>query len=169
MVYDELREAGESHGIADYGSFAMNSLQMEKAFEGPGERTNEVTDLEAGVMRFVRSEPAHLGREEAFHRARRWTCAFREIIEPDRVEDGHRVEAVLRDGAVVGSTCSGANGHSAGSILAFAYVSPKLVAPGTALVVRIVGRPRVARVLGEAAYDPGSLSPSADGSAGAFR
>ena len=73
------------------------------------------------------------------------------------------------DGTVVGSTCSGANGHSAGNILAFDYVSPKLVAPGTALVVRIVGRPRVARVLGEAAYDPGSFSPSADGSAGAFR
>ncbi|NDI02925.1 MAG: FAD-dependent oxidoreductase, partial [Rhodobacteraceae bacterium] len=48
-VYDALWTAGEAHGIQDYGSFAMNSLRMEKAFKGAGELTNEVTLAEADV------------------------------------------------------------------------------------------------------------------------
>jgi dimethylglycine dehydrogenase len=43
---DRLRRAlggGEAHGIADYGSFAMNVMRMEKGFKGAGELTNEVT------------------------------------------------------------------------------------------------------------------------------
>ncbi|MCC2113364.1 MAG: FAD-dependent oxidoreductase, partial [Hyphomicrobiales bacterium] len=33
-IYDALWAAGEPHGIADYGSFAMNAMRMEKAFPG---------------------------------------------------------------------------------------------------------------------------------------
>ena len=43
-------------GIANYGSFAMNVMQMEKGFKGAGELTVEVTLPEAGVMRFVNLE-----------------------------------------------------------------------------------------------------------------
>ncbi|MEM1160819.1 MAG: FAD-dependent oxidoreductase, partial [Pseudomonadota bacterium] len=51
-IYDALWAAGEPHGLADYGSFAMNAMRMEKAFKGAGELTNEVTLPEADVMRF---------------------------------------------------------------------------------------------------------------------
>ena len=61
-VYDALWAAGEPHGIADYGSFAMNALRMEKAFKGAGELTNEVTLPEADVMRFARLDKDYLGR-----------------------------------------------------------------------------------------------------------
>ena len=55
--------AGESLGLADYGSFVMNALRMEKAFKGAGELTNEVTLPEADVMRFVRTDKGDfLGR-----------------------------------------------------------------------------------------------------------
>jgi dimethylglycine dehydrogenase len=55
-VYDALWAAGEAHGIADYGSFAMNAMRMEKGFPGAGELTNEVTLPEANVMRFVKTD-----------------------------------------------------------------------------------------------------------------
>ena len=144
----------------------MNSLRMETAFKGSGELIDEVTLPEAGVMRFARSGPAYLGREETLHRAPRGTCAYLEI-EPDGVEDGHDGEAVLRDGAVVGFTCSVACVHSAGSILAPADVGLKAATLRTALAVLIAGTPCAARVPGEAAHDPGSLCPRAEGRTGA--
>ncbi|MEO0497382.1 MAG: FAD-dependent oxidoreductase [Pseudomonadota bacterium] len=162
-VYNALWAAGERHGIADYGSFAMNVMRMEKGFKGAGELTNEVTLPEADVMRFVRTDKDYLGKEAtlANQTDMPWICAYLEI-EPDGVEDGHGGEAVLHDGQVVGSTASVVFGQSVGKILAFAYIKPSAAQPGTALEVVIAGRPRPARVLAEPAYDPQSLLPRVD-------
>ena len=161
-VYDALWAAGENHGIADYGSFAMNAMRMEKMFKGAGELTNEVTLPEADVMRFVKLDKGDfLGRAEteaSFGAALPWICTYLEI-EPDGEEDGHGGEAVLLDGRVVGSTASVAYGHTVAKILAFAYIKPHAADPGTKLEVVIAGAPRSARVLGEPAYDPQSVLP----------
>lgn len=172
-VYAALWRAGEAHGIADYGSFAMNVMRMEKAFKGAGELTNEVTLAEADVLRFARTDKAYLGRDKTLNTDLPWVCAYLEIA-PDapassseavgrtNAIDGHGGEAVMLDGTVVGSTASVVYGHSVGKILAFAYVKPHAATPGTALEVVIHGKPRAARVLGEPAYDPQSLLPRAD-------
>jgi len=162
-VYQALIRAGESHGITDYGSFAMNVMRMEKGFKGAGELTNEVTLPEADVMRFVDKDKDFLGRDEtlAGEASLPWICAYLEI-EPDGVEDGHGGEAVLKDDQVVGSTSSVAYGHTVGKILAFAYVKPHAASPNTALEVVIAGRKRAARVLDGPAYDPAGLLPRAD-------
>lgn len=160
-VYTALLQAGEPHGIADYGSFAMNVMRMEKGFKGAVELTNEVTLAEADVLRFARTDKDYLGRDKTLNTDLPWVCAYLEI-EPDGEIDGHGGEAVMLDGKVVGSTASVAYGHTVGKILAFAYIKPNAAAPGTALEVIIHGKPRAARVLGEPAYDPQSLSPRAD-------
>ncbi|MGI3186995.1 FAD-dependent oxidoreductase [Nioella aestuarii] len=167
-VYTALWSAGEAHGIANYGSFAMNALRMEKAFPGAGELTNEVTLPEANVMRFTRLDKSYLGVEATRASAERvdlpWICTYLEI-EPDGIEDGHGGEAVKLDGKVVGATASVAYGHTVGKILAFAYLKPHATTPGTALEVLIAGKPRAARVLGAPAYDPDSLRPRTDSAA----
>jgi dimethylglycine dehydrogenase len=160
-VYNALWRAGEPHGIADYGSFAMNALRMEKAFKGAGELTNEVTLAEADVLRFARTDKDYVGKDKTLNTDLPWVCAYLEI-EPDGVADGHGGEAVRMDGKVVGSTASVAYGHTVGKILAFAYVKPEAAVPGTALEVVIMGAPRAARVLGEPAYDPQSILPRTD-------
>ncbi|MEM8542048.1 MAG: glycine cleavage T C-terminal barrel domain-containing protein, partial [Pseudomonadota bacterium] len=162
-VYNALWKAGEQHNIANYGSFAMNVMRMEKAFKGAGELTNEVTLPEADVMRFVRLEKDYLGKEETLKNndQLKWVCAYLEI-EPNGEEDGHGGEAVLLDGKVVGSTTSVVYGHSVQKILAFAYIQPKAAVPGTSLTVIVAGEPRSATVLGEPAYDPQSLLPRTD-------
>ena len=160
-VYNALWAAGEAYGIADYGSFAMNAMRMEKAFKGAGELTNEVTLAEANVLRFARMDKAYLGRDKTLNTDLPWVCAYLEI-EPDGHADGHGGEAVLHNGRVVGSTASVAYGPTVGKILAFAYVKPEAAAPGTALEVSIHGSPRAARVLAEPAYDPNSLKPRED-------
>ncbi|MFA3918518.1 FAD-dependent oxidoreductase [Ruegeria hyattellae] len=160
-VYDALWAAGEPYGIADYGSFAMNALRMEKGFKGAGELTNEVTLAEADVLRFARTDKDYLGKDTTLDPDLRWICAYLEI-EPDGIVDGHGGEAVLLDGEVVGSIASVAFGHTIGKILAFAYVRPQVNVPGTELEVVIAGRPRNGRVLGEPVYDPQSRLPRTD-------
>ena len=143
----------------------MNARRMEKAVPGAGELTNEVTLPEANVMRFVKLDKPYLGLAETEVSVTemaagqsQWICAYL-AIEPDGDADGHGGEAVLKEGEVVGSTASVAYGHCVGKILAFAYIKPEAAAPGTCLEVVILGQPRAARVLGEAAYDPQSLLP----------
>lgn len=160
-VYTALWAAGEAHGIADYGSFAMNVMRMEKGFKGAGELTNEVTLAEADVLRFARTDKEYLGRDKTLNTDLPWVCAYLEI-EPDGEVDGHGGEAVLLDGKVVGSTASVAYGHTVGKILAFAYVKPHANVPGTEVSVIIAGKPRKGRVLGAPAYDPESLLPRED-------
>jgi len=167
-VYAALWRAGEAHGIADYGSFAMNVMRMEKGFKGAGELTNEVTLPEADVMRFAKldkeclgAEATRVSAEAADKGALPWVCAYLEI-EPDGEIDGHGGEAVMLHDQVVGSTASVAYGHSVGKILAFAYLKPHAAKPGTMLDVVIHGKPRTALVLGEPAYDPQSLLPRTD-------
>jgi len=161
-VYDALCAAGQAHGIQDYGSFAMNSLRMEKAFKGAGELTNEVTLAEADVLRFARNETDYIGKNKTLNTDNmRWICAYLEI-EPDGIEDGHGGEPIIVDGTVIGSTASVAYGHTVGKILAFAYVRPQDNVAGKEVSVLIAGEPRAARILGDAAYDPASVLPRTD-------
>ncbi|WP_029621973.1 FAD-dependent oxidoreductase [Ruegeria conchae] len=160
-VYTTLWAAGEIHCIADYGSFAMNAMRMEKGFKGAGELTNEVTLAEADVLRFARTDKEYLGRDKTLNTDLPWVCAYLEI-EPDGKADGHGGEAVVLNGQVVGSTASVAFGPTVGKILAFAYVKPHAATPGTALEVVIHGIRRAARVLGDPAYDPKSKKPRTD-------
>ena len=160
-VYAALWEAGQPHGMVDYGSFAMNVMRMEKGFKGAGELTNEVTLAEADVLRFARTDKEYLGKAKTLNSEMPWICAYLEI-EPDGEIDGHGGEAVLHEGRVVGSCASVAYGHTVGKILAFAYIKPDAAQPGTALEVVIHGHPRPARVLADPAYDPQSLLPRTD-------
>ncbi|MDH3740712.1 MAG: aminomethyltransferase family protein, partial [Hyphomicrobiales bacterium] len=161
-VYEALWAAGEPHDIADYGSFAMNAMRMEKMFKGAGELTNEVTLPEADVMRFVKlDKPDFAGKaatEASAAKPLPWVCAYMEI-ETDGVSDGHGGEAVLADGVHVGLTSSVAYGHGVQRLLAFAYVKPEHAAPGNELEVMIMGEPRPAVVLGEPVYDAANSLP----------
>ena len=71
-VYQALWQAGEAHCIADYGSFAMNVMRMEKGFKGAGELTNEVTLAEADVLRFARTDKDYLGKDKTLNANLPW-------------------------------------------------------------------------------------------------
>ncbi|MDI3337920.1 FAD-dependent oxidoreductase [Defluviimonas aestuarii] len=160
-AFRALKAAGKRHGLADYGSFAMNALRMEKAFKGAGELTNEVTLPEADVMRFVRMDKAFRGKaatEAAAASPLRWVCAYLEVAGDGR-SDGNGGEAVLAGGKQVGTVSSIAFGHSVGKLLAFAYVKADHAKPATELEVVIMGEPRHAKVLSEPAYDPEGRVP----------
>ena len=163
-AFRALKEAGKTHGLVNYGSFAMNAMRMEKAYKGAGELTNEVTLPEADVMRFVKLDKefhAKAATVAATERPLKWVCVYLEVAD-DGKSDGHGGEAVLSGGERVGAVSSIAFGHAVGKLLAFAYVSADKAKPGTALQVVVMGEPRDALVLADAVYDPQGLLPRSD-------
>ncbi|MBE8158540.1 MAG: FAD-dependent oxidoreductase, partial [Betaproteobacteria bacterium] len=108
-LYRALWEAAAGRGLADYGSFAMNAMRIEKAFRGAGELNNEVNMAEADVMRFADlQKPDFVGKAATARAAAnplKWKCVYLEI-ETDGVFDGAGGEAVFADGARTGALTS---------------------------------------------------------------
>ena len=73
-------------------------------------------------------------------------------IEPGDY-DLHGGEPVIENGRSVGVTISCAWDHYTGRSLGFAYMEPRLPAPGTTFGIDLLGEPRAATVLAEAVYD----------------
>jgi len=163
QVYDALWNAGQEHGIANFGSYALNAMRLEKGFKGASELTNEVTLPEADVMRFVKLDKgAFVGRDATIRSADaplRWICAYLEVDAADA--DPHASETVFLNGERVGQVSSGGYGFTVGKSLAFAYLDPRAASPGTDLEVMILGEKRPARVLAEPVYDPTNERPRA--------
>ncbi len=156
-LYAAVREAGEAHGIRDFGALAVDSLRMEKAYRGFGtELTPEVTMIDAAMERFLALDKGPFLGREASLRARaagpRIRLAYLEIAPRDAEVLGD--EPVFAGERLVGVTTSGAYGHVTGKSLAFAYVEPATARPGTELAVEILGERRTARVLAGPVRDP---------------
>jgi dimethylglycine dehydrogenase len=156
-VYDALMAAGEAHGIANFGAYALNSLRMEKAYKGWGaELTNEITMVEADMERFVRMDKGDfVGREALAKRQEEGialACVYLQMGDGDADPLGN--EPILDGERIVGVSTSGGYGHAVGKTLAFAYVEPGLAVPGSRVEIEILGERRKAEVLGEPAYDP---------------
>lgn len=164
VIYDAVMNAGQDCGIVDFGSFALNSMRLEKAFHASSELTNEVTLVEAGATRFLDLDKgAFVGREATVLSGQgplRWTCVCLEVNADDA--DCWGGETVIGNGNVVGFVSSGGYGHRVSKSLAFAYVSPECSAAGTELLVEILGERRPASVLVGPVYDPANARPRAD-------
>jgi dimethylglycine dehydrogenase len=159
-VYDALMAAGEAHGIANFGAYALNALRLEKAYKGWGaELTNEITMIEADMERFVRMDKGDFVGRAALARRQEQGIALKCVYL--RVEDGDSDprgnEPVYESGGgdrIVGVSTSGGYGHAVGTTLAFAYVEPRLAVPGSRVELELLGARRGAEVLAEPAYDP---------------
>jgi dimethylglycine dehydrogenase len=163
-VFDALMAAGAPDGITLFGTYAMNSLRMEKAYRAWGsELTSEVDMFEASMERFVRYDgPDFVGRAASLSRQQRGPRSklVYLTIEADDADCAGN-EPVFSNGAVVGVTTGGAYGHATQMSLAFAYVEPTLTAPGTRLDVLLLGDRRAATVLSDAVWDPANTRPRA--------
>jgi dimethylglycine dehydrogenase len=156
-VFEALMAAGEPYGIRLFGTYAMNSLRMEKAYRAWGsELTAEVDMFEAAMERFIRFDKgdfigraASLSKQQRGPRMRLVYCAL-DATDSDCMGN----EPVYAGDRLVGVTTSGAFGHALGKSLAFAYVDPDLSAPGTEFEIALFAERRKAVVLPAAAWDP---------------
>jgi dimethylglycine dehydrogenase len=157
QVFDALMAAGKAHGIRLFGTYAMNSLRMEKAYRGWGsELTTEIDMIEASMERFLRLEKEDfIGKAPTLsnkQRGPRMKLVYMEVDNTDSDCMGN--EPVYAGEKVVGVTTSGAFGHKTGKSLAFAYVPPEMALPGTAFEVLVLQERRKARIIPESIWDP---------------
>ena len=163
-VFAALWEAGTPYGMKLFGTYAMNSLRMEKAYRGWGsELTNEIDIFEASMERFIRTDKADfIGKAASLSKQQRGPRIKLVYLEVDAKDsDCMGNEPVYRGDKVVGVTTSGAYGHAVGKSLAFAYVDPQMTAPGEAFDILMLGERRKARIIAESIWDPKNDRPRA--------
>lgn len=153
-LYDAIWNSGTVHGIADFGSHAVNSLRMEKGYRGFGaELTNEITLIEADCQRFYAPDKGDFNGRTATEASRKNRIATRlaygEVAATDC--DIYGGEAVMHGDKVVGVCTSGGYGHATGKSLAFAYVEPDM---SNGLEVVILGERRALTLHAEPVWDP---------------
>ena len=157
-LHNELMSVGDLHNMRHFGTYAMNSLRMEKGYKAWGsELTTEVSPVEAGMIRFVRGGDDYLGSQVVTRKKKDGVAlhlVYCEVAANDADPIGNA--PVYFDDTIVGITTSASYGHYVQKSLLFAYVNSGFESPGTILKVEILGERKTAKVLSECAWDEGN-------------
>ncbi|QEX17860.1 glycine cleavage system protein T [Hypericibacter terrae] len=156
IVFDAVMKAGGAHGIQLFGTYAMNSLRMEKAYRGWGsELTNEVTLIEGDMERFTNLDKDFIGKAATLRSKQQGARIKLVYMTVDAGNsDCYGNEPIYQGDKVVGITTGGAYGHAIDKSLTFAYVDPKLAQDGQAFEILMMGERRKARIVPQPAWDP---------------
>ncbi len=157
-LYESLMNVGKVNNIINFGTYAMNSLRIEKAYKGWGsELTGEITLVEADMHRFFNLEKKSdfIGAsalKERLENNIEIKVVYLEIDVDDADAMGN--EPVFYQNKIVGIVTSGGFGFRVNKSLAFAYVESGLAEVGNEFDIQIQDQKRKAIVLKEMAYDP---------------
>ena len=156
-LYDAICEVGKKENIINFGTYAVNSLRMEKAYRGWGsELTGEISLVEAGMDRFF-----NLNKKNNFFGAKALQDKIQFGVDIKIVylevdvdnADARGNEPVYHNNKIVGVVTSGGYGFRTKKSLAFAYVKSDL-AKGGNLEIEIQGQRRKTKILDRVVYDP---------------
>jgi len=156
-LYDSIYEAGEKENIINFGTYAVNSLRMEKAYRGWGaELTGEISLVEAGMDRFfnLKKKNNFFGAKALQNKVQSGVDIKIVYLEVDvNNADAIGNEPVYHNDKIVGVVTSGGYGFRTKKSLAFAYVKSDL-ANGGNLEIEIQGQRRKTKILDKVVYDP---------------
>ncbi|HVO55022.1 MAG TPA: FAD-dependent oxidoreductase [Solirubrobacterales bacterium] len=157
-LWQALWEAGEPHGMLGGGYRAIDSMRLEKGYRVWGaDITPDETPYEGGVGFCVKldKEGGFIGREAllaAKQAGPRTRLACLTLEDPQRVALGN--EPVRVGGEIVGRVTTGGYGYTVERSIAYAYLPPDRVEPGTAVEIEIFGRWIPGEVAAEPLFDP---------------
>ncbi len=158
-LYDALFAAGADLGVVDFGSHALNSLRMEKAYLTRHELTHDIGPSQAGVEMFVRRDKGEFigsDRLDDEPSGNPWKLVYLHVHATDA--DCLGGEGVFAGDDAIGLTTSGGYGFTVDKSLAFAYVDAAHAESGTDLHVMILGDMIAATVLDGPVYDPENIA-----------
>jgi len=156
-LYDSIYEVGKKENIINFGTYAVNSLRMEKAYRGWGaELTGEISLVESGMDRFF-----NLKKKNNFFGAKALQNKIQSGVDIKIVylevdvgnADARGNEPVYHNNKIVGVVTSGGYGFRTKKSLAFAYVKSDLANSGN-LEIEIQGQRRKTKILDKVVYDP---------------
>ena len=157
-LYDAIYEAGKKEKIQNFGTYAVNSLRMEKAYRGWGsELTGEISLVEAGMDRFfnLNKKSKFIGSEALRDKLQSGVDIKIVYLEVDVDNaDTRGNEPVYYNDKIGGVVTSGGYGFRVKKSLAFAYVNSDLATEGQEFLISIQGQKRKAKVLHLPAYAP---------------
>ena len=157
-LYNTIYEAGEKDKIQNFGTYAVNSLRMEKAYRGWGaELTGEISLVEAGMDRFfnLNKKNKFIGSDAIRDKLQSGVDIKIVYLEVD-IDDADPIgnEPVYYNNKIVGVVTSGAYGFRVNKSLAFAYINSDLANKDNEFLISIQGQKRKAKILASPAYDP---------------
>jgi dimethylglycine dehydrogenase len=157
LLYDSIYEAGKKENIINFGTYAVNSLRIEKAYRGWGaELTGEISLVEAGMDRFfnLKKKNNFFGAKALQEKIQSGVDIKIVYLEVDVEDaDARGNEPVYHNNKIVGVVTSGGYGFRTKKSLAFAYVKSDLV-NGANLEIEIQGKRRQTKILDKVVYDP---------------
>ena len=153
-----LRQAGETHGMRLFGSYAVDSMRLEKGFRHwKADLVTEYDPFESGLDRFVRmNKPDFVGK--AALEERRRAGPRRRFVSLEVKCDhapAHGGSSIVSGGRVVGTVTSAGWGHRTGRNIAMGFIEPEFAEAGCRLAVEVIGEPVAAVVVEDCLYDPG--------------
>ncbi|TAG16639.1 MAG: aminomethyl transferase family protein, partial [Rhodobacterales bacterium] len=159
-AYLALRKVGEAHGLRLFGSYAGESMRLEKGYRHwKADLVTEFNPFETGLSRFFKMDkPTFIGKPALEKVVATGPCrAFVSMVVDATHATTHGDDSILADWRVVGSVTSVAWGHRVGKTIAMGFVEPGYAAKGTRLMVEVVGQPTAATVVPDCLYDPENL------------
>jgi len=157
-LYEALLTAGEDHGIGDFGTYALNSLRLEKGFRAWGFEMNMSTNaVEADLMSSVKLNKGvnFIGRN-ALLQLKKDDCerhlCFLTLDTTDVDPEGN--ETVWYANQVVGFTTSGSYSYQLKKSMCFAYLPASLTQLGSRVEVEMLGSKFPAVVVQQPLFDP---------------
>ena len=154
-VHDALRRSGRDFGLVDFGSWALDSLRLEKGYHAWGLDIGvEYTPFDAGLDRFIAFNRTDFMGCDAVARQRRtgsaWRFAGFTIADSDA--DALPGDPILLDSVPVGYVTSAGTGFRMMKRLALGYVRANT--PPGAWSIRILGNDCPAAPSPLPFYDP---------------
>ena len=154
-VHDALRHSGRDLGLVDFGSWALDSLRLEKGYHAWGlDFGIEYTPFDAGLDRFIAFNRMDFIGCDAVARQRRtgstWQFAGFTIADSDA--DALPGDPILLDSVPVGYVTSAGTGFRMMQRLALGYVRANT--PPGAWSIRILGNDCPAEPSPLPFYDP---------------
>lgn len=157
-LYEALLTAGDDHGVGDFGTYALNSLRLEKGFRSWGFEMNMSTNaVEADLMSSIKLDKGvqFIGRDALLKLSKddceRVLC----FLTMDTIDvDPEGNETVWYANKVVGFTSSGSYSYQLKKSIWFAYLPLSLSEPGSRVEVEILGNKFPAVVVQQPLFDP---------------
>ena len=157
QLYQAIWQAGLTHNICNFGSYALNAMRVEKGYHGWGaDFGTEYTLFDAGLSKFANMEKGPFTGREAVVRqsdtTAEWTLIGMEIT--DSGSEPLPSDPILKDGGVIGYLTSVSMGYRTGKLLALGYVKNGTLNMGDEFTVQAFGVERKAVCHEHHVYDP---------------
>jgi len=157
QVYESISDAGKEYGLVNFGSYALNSMRLEKAYHGWGsDFGSEYTMFDAGLEKFIDFEKEDfIGKKAVVQQNNKkpdWRFV-RLIVDMDDAEPLPS-DPIFLDNQCVGYVTSASYGYRIKQCIALAYLSTQVPDNTTKFDIEILGKKRQASLCQTAFYDP---------------